>query len=62
MVFLQTVGYSHLDIEGLGDLAAVSPEKMSELLRRKALEAVARSLSKTDTRVQVFRKKPKTKR
>jgi hypothetical protein len=51
LVFLQTAGYTEMQILGLGDLAAVPSAKMSELLHRKALAAVLR---KRRIRVQTF--------
>ena len=43
LAFLETAGYTAAQITGLGDLALVPSEKVSELLRRKALDAVARA-------------------
>jgi hypothetical protein len=61
-VFLETAGYTEAQITGLGDLALVPSEKVSELLRRKALDAVARAILKRRTRVRVVgRKKRKIK-
>jgi len=57
LVFLETAGYTAAQITGLGDLAFVPSEKVSELLRKKALEAVARSQLKRRTRVQLLRKR-----
>jgi len=57
LVFFETAGYTAAQIAGLGDLALVPSEKVSELLRKKALEAIARSQLKHRTRVQPLRKK-----
>jgi len=57
VVFLETAGYTAAQITGLRDLALVPSEKVSELLRRKALDAVARSLIKRRTRVRVGKKR-----
>ena len=57
LVFLETAGYTTAQITGLGDLASVPSEKVSELLRRKALDAVARSSIKRRVRVRVLKKK-----
>jgi hypothetical protein len=57
LVFLETAGYTAAQITGLGDLALVPSEKVSELLRKKALDAIARSRLKRRTRVQLLRKK-----
>jgi hypothetical protein len=59
LVFLETAGYTAAQITGLGDLALVPSEKVSELLRRKALDAVARAILKRRTRVRVLGKKRK---
>jgi hypothetical protein len=58
---LETAGYTTVQITGLGDLASVPSEKVSELLRQKALDAVARSIIKHRTRVRMLRKKRKTR-
>jgi hypothetical protein len=47
LVFLQTVGYTKTHISGLGDLAAVSSERMTELLHGKAEEAIANALGES---------------
>ena len=59
LVFLQTAGYTEMQISGLGDLAAVPSEKVSELLHRKALAAVLR---KRRIRVQTFGRKKRKSR
>jgi hypothetical protein len=61
-VFLETAGYTAAQILGLGDLALVPSEKISELLRKKALEAVARSQLKRRTRVELLKKKRKKRK
>lgn len=61
-MFLETAGYTAAQITGLGDLALVPSEKVSELLRKKALEAVARSQLKRRTRVELLRKKRKRRK
>lgn len=45
-VFLQTVGYSDREILGFGDLGDLSSEKISELLHKKTLEALAKYFDK----------------
>ena len=47
LVFLQTVGYTASKIAGLGDLTTLPSERMSELLRRKAEEALAETLGES---------------
>jgi len=47
LVFLQTVGYTAVEITGLGDLAVLPSESMSSLLHRKAEGAIAKALGKS---------------
>ncbi len=47
LVFLQTVGFTASEIAGLGDLTTLPSERMSELLRRKAEEALAETLGES---------------
>lgn len=61
LVFLETAGYTAAQITGLGDLALVPSEKVSQLLRQKALDAVARAILKRRPRVRVVGKKRKIK-
>jgi hypothetical protein len=51
-VFLQAVGYSEPEILGFGDLGELSSEKMTELLHRKSLEALARYFDKENVRIK----------
>lgn len=65
LVFLETAGYTSAQITGLGDLAAVTSEKMSGLLRKKALEAMeatGRELNRQKVRTRILRPGKKAKR
>ncbi len=53
-VFLQAVGYNEHEILGFGDLGGLSSEKMSELLHRKTLEALARYFDKENVRTRLL--------
>lgn len=47
LVFLQTAGFTIAQITGLGDLARLPDEKMSELLHNKADNAIANALGES---------------
>jgi hypothetical protein len=66
LVFLQTAGYTAVQITGFGDLASLPGEKMSELLDNKADNAIANALGESlqKHRLRVRRvggRKPKRK-
>lgn len=61
-MFLEEAGYTPAKILGLGDLALVPSEKISELLRKKALEEVAKSQLKRKVRVELLEKKRKKRK
>jgi hypothetical protein len=62
LVFLQTVGYTEAEILGLGDLAMVPSDKVSELLRRKTLEAAGRwQIVKEGVGIKPFKHKKRNK-
>ena len=44
LVFLQSAGYSAEKIAGFGDLSALPDDKISELLHKKADNAMAKAL------------------
>jgi hypothetical protein len=65
LVFLETAGYTAAQITGLGDLAAVTSEKMSGLLHKKALEAMeatGRELNRQKVHTKILRPRKKAKR
>jgi hypothetical protein len=60
LVFLQTVGYTEAEILGLGDLAVVPSDKVSELLRRKTMQAAGKWFVKEKVGIKLTKqKKPK---
>jgi hypothetical protein len=61
-LFLEEAGYTPSQILGLGDLALVPSEKISGLLRKKALEEVAKSQLKRKVRVELLKKKRKKRK
>ena len=65
LVFLATAGYTEADILGFGDLAMLRPERMTQLLHNKAVEAFGKALGKTlpkkDLKVKIIGKKRKKK-
>jgi hypothetical protein len=46
-VFLQTAGYTAVQIAGFGDLATLPDEKVSELLHKKADDAILKALGES---------------
>ncbi len=62
LVFLQTVGYTEAEILGLGDLAMVPSDKVSELLRQKTMEAAGRwQIVKEGVDIKPFKHKKRKK-